>query len=100
MKAPQDCDSMAELRQQIDALDVELVKLMARRVGYIDRAIELKPGESLPARIEARVAAVLEKVRQAAVREGFDPALAEELWRVMIEWSITREERVLGRSSG
>lgn len=96
MKPAGECQSMAELRAQIDDLDRALIALLARRVGYIDRAIELKPAEGLPARIEPRVAGVLANVRAAAAANAFDPDLAEQLWRLIIEWSIAREERVLG----
>ena len=96
MKPAKDCQSMAELRAQIDLLDRELVALLVRRAGYIDRAIALKPGENLPARIEPRVAEVLANVRATAEAEGLDPQLAEDIWRRIIEWSIAREERVLG----
>lgn len=97
MKAPQDCANMAELRVEIDALDRQIVELLARRVTYIDRAVELKPAEGLPARIDERVEAVVAKVRATAATAGFDPDLAEAMWRQMIDWSIAREERVLGR---
>ena len=97
MKAPQDCANMAELRVQIDALDRQLVALLAQRATYIDRAAELKPAEGLPARIDERVEDVVAKVRITAQEAGFDPDLAEAIWRPMIEWSIAREERVLGR---
>ena len=97
MKAPQDCANMAELRVEIDALDRQLVALLAQRATYIDRAAELKPAEGLPARIDERVEDVVAKVRITAQEAGFDPDLAETIWRRMIEWSIAREERVLGR---
>lgn len=97
MKAPQDCENMAELRVEIDALDRQLVALLAQRATYIDRAAELKPAEGLPARIDERVEDVVAKVRITAQEAGFDPDLAEAIWRRMIEWSIAREERVLGR---
>ena len=93
---PEDCSSMADLRVQIDRLDQTLVKLLVTRASYIDRAAELKPGEGLPARIPARVEDVVTKVRQEAERQGLDPALAEGLWRRLIDWSINREERVIG----
>ncbi len=96
MKEPADCMSMAELRAAIDALDGEIVALFARRAGYIDRAIELKPTEGMPARIGPRVEDVVDKVRAAAGARGLDPALAEAVWRQVIEWSIAREERILG----
>ncbi len=100
MKPAQDCQSMAELRAQIDLLDRKLVSLLALRAGYIDRAAELKPAENLPARIDHRVAAVLDNVRASARDQGLDPDLATDLWRTLIEWSIAREERVLGPSPG
>ncbi|GLS85621.1 chorismate mutase [Cypionkella aquatica] len=99
MKAPADCQTMQELRVQIDALDAEIVAKLALRAGYIDRAIELKQIELLPARIDDRIEQVVDRVRARAVAEGLDPALTEELWRRLMEWSIAREERVLGPDS-
>ena len=98
MKPPADCRNMAELRAAIDALDGQLVALLARRAGYIDRAAEIKEEVGLPARIPARVDEVLAKVRQCAAAEGLDPALVDALWRQLIDWSITREIRALGES--
>ncbi|MEM1006581.1 MAG: chorismate mutase [Pseudomonadota bacterium] len=93
---PQDCKSMQELRPQIDKLDSQLIDLLAMRASYIDRASELKPGEGLPARIPDRVEDVVHRVRAHADELGMDPDLAERLWRILIDWSIAREERVLG----
>ncbi|MDR0810644.1 MAG: chorismate mutase [Gemmobacter sp.] len=97
MKAPPDCRNMTELRAEIDALDARIVMMLKQRASYIDRAAELKPAEGLPARIDTRVEEVVARVRHRAEAEGLDPDLVEGLWRQMIEWSITREERVLGR---
>jgi isochorismate pyruvate lyase len=72
-----------------------MIDLRAER-ALIDRAIELKPGEALPARIETRVEEVVGKVRAEARAEGLDPDLIEALWRRLIDWSIAREEQVLG----
>ena len=98
MTEPQDCHSMKELRRQIDVLDRDLVALLSRRVAYIDRAAQLKPAEGLPARIAARVEEVAANARRNAEAAGLDADFAEALWRSMIDWSIAREERVLGPS--
>lgn len=97
MRPPPDCRNMDELRGQIDRLDQELVRLLVERAGYIDRAIELKRSAQLPARIEARVDEVLRNVQTLAEDNGLDPQLAETLWKRIIDWSIAREERVLGK---
>jgi isochorismate pyruvate lyase len=96
MKAPSDCHSMQELRVQIDALDAQLVAGLAARAGYIDRAIILKQTEGMPARIADRVEQVVDRVRARADVEGLDAGLVEDIWRRLIEWSIAREEQVLG----
>jgi isochorismate pyruvate lyase len=93
--APRDCKTMNELRAEIDALDVALIDLLAVRAGYIDRAVDLKRIEGLPARTHARVREVIAKVRASAGERGLDEDLVEQLWRTLIEWSIERESRSL-----
>jgi isochorismate pyruvate lyase len=97
MKRPQDCETMADIRAEIDRLDHALVGLLAERAAYIDRAVTVKSGINLPARIETRVEEVVANVRAHALATGLSPDLVERLWRRLIEWSIDREEAVLGK---
>lgn len=99
MRAPQDCETMAHVRAEIDRLDQLLVSLFAERAAYIDRAAAIKGPLAMPARIDWRVEDVVAKVRLSAEGRALDPDLAEALWRQLIEWSIAREERVLGKDS-
>ena len=92
---PEECATMAALREAIDALDVRLVELLAERAGYIDRAAELKAEAGLPAEIPARVDDVIAKVRHGADLCGLDPEFTERLWRDIIAWSIARERERL-----
>ena len=86
---------MSELRREIDALDVALIDLLAVRSRYIDRAIDLKRIEGLPARTHDRVREVIGKVRATAFARGMDEDLVEKLWRDLIEWSIEHESKSL-----
>ena len=95
LRPPKDCASMAELRPQIDAIDVQLLDLLFTRSQYIDRAIDLKKVEGLPARTVDRVAEVLANVKAKAGQNGLDEAFAERLWTEIIEWSIARESKHL-----
>ena len=95
MKTPAECDTMADIRAEIDRLDSELVALFAQRARYIDRAAQVKAGIGLPARIDARVEEVVANVRRLALAQGLPPEGIETLWRGLIDWSITREERYL-----
>ncbi|WP_225029898.1 chorismate mutase [Xinfangfangia pollutisoli] len=100
MKAPQDCETMADVRAGIDALDEELVALFARRVAYIDAAARVKARVGLAARLEDRVEEVVANVRRHAAAQGLPEDALEKLWRRMIDWSIAREERHLGKDQG
>ena len=97
MKTPAECETMADIRAEIDRLDVELVALFAQRVGYIDRAAQIKAGVAMPARVVDRVEEVVANVRRHAESHGLPPDKLEKLWRKLIEWSIEREETHLGK---
>jgi len=90
IQAPEDCRSMAELRAAIDALDRELVALLARRQLYIERAAVLKSDRDA-VRDSARVEDVIAKVLAAAKDAGLSAQIAEPVWRTLVEASIAHE---------
>ena len=99
MNTPQDCSDMADIRAEIDRIDAGLVRLLAERAAYIDRAAVIKAVAGLPARITPRVEQVVANVRDHAQAHGLSPDLVEMLWRRLIDWSIAREETRLGPDS-
>jgi isochorismate pyruvate lyase len=98
IKPPEHCGSMAELRLAIDALDRQLVAQLARRQLYIERAAILKP-ERGAVRDEARVEDVVAKVLAAARQAGLSGAIAEPVWRTLIEHSIRHELEAFDKKS-
>ena len=98
-KRPLDCATMAELRVQIDTLDNQLIDLLVARRGYIDRAVDLKQIEGLPAHTTDRVQEVLSNVRNNASAKGLDPDLVADIWTNLIEWSIEREAKHLDQGA-
>ena len=89
-KSPESCGSMAELRDAIDGLDARLVALLARRQAYIERAAVLKKDRDA-VRDPARIEDVVRKVLAQAKAQGLSPAIAEPVWRLLIERSIAHE---------
>jgi isochorismate pyruvate lyase len=92
MQSPAEMTTMREIRAGIDRLDRALIALLAERAAHIDRAAQIKAAEGLPARISPRVEEVVANVRREAAAQGLPADLAEDLWRRLIEWSISREE--------
>ena len=93
MTDPANCRSMTDIRREIDRVDRALVGLMAERQAYIERAGELK-AERGAVRDEARIADVIAKVVAEARRVGLNPAIAEPVWRLLVERSIAYEFEV------
>ncbi len=84
------CETMADVRREIDRLDRELVRLMAERLRYIEEAARIKP-ERGQVRDEARIEDVVAKVLAEAEKQNLSPEVAEPVWRLLIERSIAHE---------
>ena len=97
--APEDCGSMAEVRQGVDALDRALVTLLAERQRYMDAAARIKPDRSV-VHDDARIEDVVAKVLAAAGPAGLSPAIAEPVWRTLIDRCIAHEFEAFDRTRG
>lgn len=85
-----ECAGMADVRREIDRIDRALVRLLAERLTYIERAGHIKPSRST-VRDEDRIRDVLAKVRTTCQQEGFPFAIAEPVWRQLMEGCIAHE---------
>ncbi len=77
------CSSLAEVRENIDRIDRELVRLMAERGKYVAEAARFKP-DLAAVSAPARVHAIIARVRADAEAESLDPTVAEKTFRAMI----------------
>jgi len=95
--APEACLSMAEVRHGVDALDRALVVLLAERQRYMDAAARIKPSRAV-VHDDARIEDVVAKVLAAAGRAGLSPAIAEPVWRTLIDRCIAHEFATFDRT--
>lgn len=91
-----DCQSMQEVRAGVNALDDILVPLLVERSGYMTQAAKVKNDENL-VRDEARIQAIIDRVRPMAEAQGGNPELIERIYRAMMECYIDYERRELAR---
>ena len=85
-----ECNTMAEVRAGVDALDEAIVALLGQRMRYMEAAARIKPERS-QVRDEPRKAAVIAHARAVAAERGFPPALAGEIYELLVEGSIAYE---------
>ena len=88
--SPNDCQTMAQVRAGVDALDRELVALLARRFDLMRAAARIKPERAM-VRDEARKAAVITAARAEAQRLGAPAERIVTLWEALVESSIAYE---------
>lgn len=86
---------MSSIRKEIDRIDESLIKLLAERQRFVERAIVVKQRDGIPARVPERIDKVIDNARVLARAHHLDPALAETLWTEMVEWFVAHEERAL-----
>lgn len=90
VRPPETCQSMAEVRAGVDAVDRELVALLARRMAYMDAAARIKPARN-QVRDEARKREVIANACANAQQLGLSPGLITSLWDMLVEASIAHE---------
>ena len=88
-----DCQTMAEVREEIDRLDRVLVTLLAERQTYIEAAGRIKPAQN-EVRLSWRIEDVVSKVIAEAERQGLSKRIAEPVWRELIDQCIAHEHEI------
>ena len=93
IKQATDCESMQDVRQAIDAVDEQLLDLLANRISYIERAAEIKTSiDSI--RDDDRIESIIAKRKFQAAEHGYSEDLIESIFRQLIEYSVAHEMRV------
>jgi len=94
MKKASDCETMSDVRSEIDRVDRALIDLLGERWTYVDRAWFFKKSPE-EASVPWRNQDVIDKVKSRAESVGMPPEMAESLWRLIIGWGIQYEEERL-----
>jgi isochorismate pyruvate lyase len=90
VRLPEDCQTMIDVREGVDALDRELVALLAQRFGYMRAAARIKPSRDA-VRDEARKASVIAAAVAEAEAHGIPGDVIADIWERLVEGSIAYE---------
>jgi chorismate mutase / prephenate dehydrogenase len=94
--------TLDELRLQLDALDGELLGLVARRQQLSREVAAVKRATGYPTRDYLRERDVILRVRERAASLGLQGDIAEQIYRLLIRSSLTTQEQesVVARGVG
>jgi len=93
------CDTMADVRSHIDALDAQIVALLAERTGYVAQAARIKPSADKIVDVE-RIEFIVHRMRDMASALGGSPDVVEAAYRALINASIEFERGEFVRLRG
>jgi len=93
------CNSLEEVRVEIDRLDRQIVTLLAERGDYVKQAARFKK-TSADVKAPARVEQVIAKVRALSAEIGANPDLTEQVYRAMMTTFIEAETQEHTRLGG
>lgn len=96
-KLPQECSNITEVRNEIDSIDADIIKLISTRFGYVREVVKYK--ENTHSGIEAsdRRAAVIASRRQWAEDAGISADVIENVYNSLIDYFISEEKKIAGR---
>jgi chorismate mutase len=88
--------SIDEARDQLDQLDTELVRVLARRSRVVDDVVQFKKAHAMPAVDPEREREMLHVIESVARSEGLDPRIAKKVLRSVIDAFTIFEVEELG----
>ena len=88
-------NALEELRKEIDALDVELIDVLARRIDVVRRVGELKAGTDITVVQPARAQAVKNRAAEMGLEKGLDEAFVRKFYDMMIDHAHDLENDIL-----
>lgn len=90
MKTPDQCESMVDIRAEIDRLDRQVVALLGQRFAYVKAASKFKTSETT-VRAPERLQAMLRQRRVWAEEEGLDADAIEKMYQDLVNHFIDEE---------
>lgn len=90
MKTPDQCESMVDIRAEIDRLDRQVVALLGQRFAYVKAASKFKTSETT-VRAPERLQAMLQQRRAWAEEERLDADVVEKMYQDLVNHFIDEE---------
>lgn len=94
-KLPLECQNITEVRNEIDRIDAEIIKLLSERFGYVREVVKYKEKTSSGIEASGRRAAVIESRRKWAEEAGLNPEVIGNIYNELIEYFIEEEKKIM-----
>jgi len=92
---PEDCRNIEEVRDQIDLLDTEILELLGKRYGFVKEVVKYKKPVKASIIAQERFDAVIQNRRILAEKNGLNPDVIEDMYKLLINHFIEEEMNLI-----
>lgn len=94
-KQPLECNSIDEVRSEIDNIDREIIRLLSARFGYVREVVKYKDSTSTAIEATGRRQEVMQTRRQWAEAAGLCPNVVEDIYDRLVQYFIEEEKKLI-----
>lgn len=98
MKEPSECSNIEEVRSAIDEIDRNIIKLFGERFCYAKCIVKFKDKNEKSIIAKERFDAVIKSRRELAVKNGLDADVIEKMYRILINYFIEEEIKLMNKN--
>lgn len=97
MKSATECTSIEEIREAIDLLDSQIIKLMGTRYKFVKEIVRFKQPTEESIIAKKRYDSVISTRREMAEKNGLSPDLIEKIYKEMLAHFISEELKLINK---
>jgi chorismate mutase len=88
--------SIEKIRDEVKKVDMEILRLLARRMDLVGRILEEKKRQGMAINDDRQNELVLKRAMEKAVELNLDTAAVKDIFQTIIEMSISRQHELSG----
>ncbi len=94
-KAPGDCLSITDVRNEIDNIDKAIISLIGERFHYVREVVKYKEPTASAIEASDRRTSMLQNRRQWASNHGLNPDVIEDMYDRLVQYFINEEKKMV-----
>ncbi len=87
---------LEKVRNEVKDVDMEILRLLARRMDLAGQILDIKKKEGLAIKNDPQNELVIKRAMEKALELGLDTGAVKELFRIIIDMSISRQHELSG----
>jgi isochorismate pyruvate lyase len=93
-KQPCECLSLAEIRNEIDRIDMEIIQHLSERFQYVKEVVKFKTGDRDSIAAIERYKCVINERGKWAEKYGLSSKVIEQVYTLLLDYFIEEEMKI------